>query len=1112
MNNSSNSYNLLLLKLDEFIRKYYKNQLIRGGLYTTGLVITLFLTISILEYFGRFDTLVRSILFWSFLATTGYVLTRFIALPVFRLNKIGKTITHAEAAAIIGKHFGSVQDKLLNVLQLQQSEQPSGISADLLQASIDQKIAELKPIPFAAAVDLTENKRYIKYAAIPVLLMLAIVFTNSRLITESSRRLINHTEYFEEEAPFIFSITNAKLETEENKDFELNVKLKGEEIPDVVYLMVDDNEYRLTKNGTIDFSFLFRKVQQNKKFRFKADGFLSREYTLNVLPSPMVLNFDVALEYPAYLKRVNETIKNTGDLIVPAGTKVKWLFNTKSTKNLTLKLGDSLYKLNPSEDNKFAFSRKMMGSSAYTIVTSNEYVKSSDSIKYHINVTPDLYPTIALEEKRDSISRLRLYFTGEVKDDYGFNRMQFVFVRQSYKDTLGNTIPERVTTVPIPLSKQSNRENYYYYWDLSNLGIAPGEQLSYYFEVWDNDGVNGPKSTRTQQMVYKAPTEKELQEQFEANNQQIEQKLEESLAESKALQKEINDLNKKIMEKKNTTWEDKQKMKELTARQQALQQKIDELKQMNAANQAQQQEFQNDPQTQAKQEEMNELFNQLSAEEMKKMLEDIQKMIDNSNKEKTQQDLDQMKQSNEDMQKDLDRTLELFRQMQVEMKMDNLIQKLDNLQQRQDSLSKLTEQKGADNKEMKAAQDSLNKEFDQLRKEMDELSEMNQKLENPNDIPNTDVQEMQIQQQQREASQNLNQGGNKKGAAKNQKSAADQMKEMSDQMKQARAQMQQDQQEEDLQAIRQLLDNLIKLSFDQEALMVKVKNTGVNDPQYPALAKEQKRLQDDSKVIEDSLLALSKRNPMLSPLVNKEITAIKYNMGRSKTALNERTPGEAQYRQQLAMTSINNLALLLNESLESAMQQMNQQGKNPSECKGGNCKKPGQGQKSKPGVSQLMQMQKGINGKMQQMQNGTIPMNAEELAKMAAQQEFIRRAMQEALKNSPNQGGGPGGDIPSKMEQTEQDLVNKQINAETIQRQQEILDKMLEFEKAEKEKEQDDQRQSNEAKDYNLSNPSGFFEYNRQKQREAELLRTVPPALSPYYRSKVSTYFNGVNQ
>jgi hypothetical protein len=98
------------------------------------------------------------------------------------------------------------------------------------------------------------------------------------------------------------------------------------------------------------------------------------------------------------------------------------------------------------------------------------------------------------------------------------------------------------------------------------------------------------------------------------------------------------------------------------------------------------------------------------------------------------------------------------------------------------------------------------------------------------------------------------------------------------------------------------------------------------------------------------------------------------------------------------------------------------------------------------------------------------------------------------------------------MEQTEQDLVNKQINAETIQRQQEILDKMLEFEKAEKEKEQDDQRQSNEAKDYNLSNPIGFFEYNREKQREAELLRTVPPALSPYYKSKVSIYFNGVNQ
>jgi hypothetical protein len=59
----------------------------------------------------------------------------------------------------------------------------------------------------------------------------------------------------------------------------------------------------------------------------------------------------------------------------------------------------------------------------------------------------------------------------------------------------------------------------------------------------------------------------------------------------------------------------------------------------------------------------------------------------------------------------------------------------------------------------------------------------------------------------------------------------------------------------------------------------------------------------------------------------------------------------AQMRMQYSMTSINNLALLLNESLE----QMQKQAKESKESKPGNgkCKKPGKGQKpsssSKPG-------------------------------------------------------------------------------------------------------------------------------------------------------------------
>jgi hypothetical protein len=137
-----------------------------------------------------------------------------------------------------------------------------------------------------------------------------------------------------------------------------------------------------------------------------------------------------------------------------------------------------------------------------------------------------------------------------------------------------------------------------------------------------------------------------------------------------------------------------------------------------------------------------------------------------------------------------------------------------------------------------------------------------------------------------------------------------------------------------------------------------------------------------------------------------------------------------------------------------------------------------------------------------------VPGNAESIAKMAAEQEAIRRAVQEALQKMQKNGNNPGGDILSKMEETEADLVNKAISQQTLNRQKEILTRMLESEKAQREQEEDEQRKSNEAKQQEYNNPAMFIEYQKLKEQETELLKTMPPSLTPYYRVKVNQYFN----
>jgi hypothetical protein len=1115
---------ILLKKLDEFIRKYYKNQLIKGVIYATGLVLGFYLVIALLENFAHFDTAVRTVLFYSLVLGVIGVVSNYILIPLFKLNKIGAIISNEHAAEIIGKHFSAVKDKLLNVLQLKKaSSEAGGVDSSygsntLLEASINQKIKELKPIPFTSAIDLNQNRRYLKYALIPFVIIIFIVFAAPSMITESTKRLVHHGEFYEKQAPFQFTIVNGELKAVEQQDFPLEVKVTGQEIPESIFLQVNGNEYKLTKENIVNFGYLFKNLQHNTKFRLSADGFTSKEYEILVLPNPVLLNFEIHLDYPAYIGKKNGVLRNTGDLVIPAGTRVSWHFNTKDTRNLRVSFNDTTYSLNPS-DNSCTYTNRFLKSDSYAVTTSNQFMKSKDSVVYAINVIPDLYPTIQVEERKDSNSTQRLYYHGEVKDDYGFSGLSFNYqlIRKVDSTVDAKGAAEKYESEKIPVSGTFTQDQFMYFWDLSKLNLAPGDQIEYFFEVRDNDGVHGAKATRSSKMLFKAPTLKELAEKSEESSQTVKSDISESVEKAKELQKDIDDLHKKVLEKKSLSWEDKKKIQELLDKEKKLENNIEQFKKENSKSQKEESSYRKDDQKLLdKQQQIQDLFNQLLTDDMKKQMKELEKLMQTMDKDKMQEQLEKMKLSNKDLEKELDRTLELFKQMEFDKKLTDTKDRLDKLQEDQQKLSEKSEQKKSDAKELENKQEKMNKEFEDIRKELNDLEKKNDALEKPHDeFKNTDPQEQQIQKDMKESSQSLEKKENKK-AAKSQKSASDKMQELSQKLSQMQAKMEEDQASEDEGSLRQILQNLVRLSFDQEALMAELGKTRIDNPQYVKIAQKQSRLKDDAKMIEDSLFALSKRNPAIGEVVNKNVSAINSNMDKAITNLTDRNTGEAGSRQQYAMTSVNELALLLNEALNS-MQADSKKGKPGT---GGSCKKPG-GKGKKESAASLRQMQQALNNKMGEMmkkmkggkgQNGTG--NSEEFARLAAQQETIRQMLQkmaDELKKD-GKGGGNLGNTSEKMDETETDLVNKRITQETILRQQEILSKMLDYEKAEKEREMDTERKADQPKNQEFSNPNEFLEYQRLKAREVELLKTVPPSLSPYYKSKVSEYFNSFEE
>ena len=1113
MQSSLSNYQFLIQKLDSFTRKYYKNQAIRGSLYFLTSLFATYLLFTLLEYYFFFNSFFRAILFYTFILANCAVLFLLVIKPLMSFYQLGKIISHQKAAEIIGSHFSEIKDKLLNTLQLQKLAGESVEDKELIQAGINQKSLQLNPIPFSNAINLNENKKYIKFVAIPISILLLVILISPSILSESTGRLLDYGTFYERKAPFEISIINKKMSAIQHDDFLLEVKLDGSEIPQDIYLLEGENSFKLDKKSIIRFNYEFKNLQNTKKFRFKADGFITKEYELKILPNPTITNLSVTLEYPPYLNKNKESLSNAGDLTVPAGTKINWNFTGSGTDAIEFAFGNEKSLLTNS-NNRFNFSRRVFRNASYFVKPLNNQFKDADSLAFTINVILDAFPGISVEEKKDSVRTRLVYFVGEANDDYGLKRLNFNyrFTKSDDKQKLNKLI-----SIPVSLNNSGTASQFYYSWNMADAGIQLSEEFEYYFEVWDNDGVNGSKSTRSALKVYKAPSESEVEKQKEENSQSLKDKLRDAAKEAEKLQRETKKLTEKLAEKKSLNFEDKKSIQQLLDQQKKLEDEVKEISKDNKTNNQRDEEFKKSEESiLEKQKELQNMFENILDEKTKDLLKQLENLLKENNKDQTQEKLEKLNMDNQSLEKELDRMLELYKQLEFEQKFDDVVKKLDDLAQKQDELSEKSKAEKPDDA-AKQEQKEIENKFEEIKKDLKSLEEKNEQLEEKNSFDNPEKDQEEIDNSLKESEKSLSNNNQKKASA-SQKEASDKMEKLSEKLKEMKESGESEELELNMQALREILENLLKVSFDQEKTMQDLKKTAINDPNYLTLTQKQKFLKDDLSMIKDSLYALSKKVAKIKSFVNKEIGTIDLNMQKSIENLAERRTAEANNRQQYVMTSVNNLAVMLSEALS----EMQAEAKAKKEGKPGG--KPGKKPGKKPGESGLSQMQQKLNEQLKQMQNGMKPGQkpgkgemSEQMAKMAAQQQAIRNALEKMGKEQGNDGKEGAGnskeisELAKEMEKTETDLYNKKISPETFNRQNEILTRLLESEKAEREREYDNKRESKEGKNLNEEFNPVFEEYKKLKLKETEFLQTVPPALNSYYKLKIDEYFKNLS-
>jgi ABC-type transporter Mla subunit MlaD len=1122
-----NSFDELINQIDGFIRKYYKNQLIRGLLLFFVIFLCSFLFATTFEYFGKFNTIIRAILFFGFIGVNTFVLIKYILIPVSKLISFGKQINRIQASEIIGSFFPSISDRLKNTLQLQNDLLNQEGNIELLRASVNQRSAELSVIPFKNAIQINENKRYLNYL-IPLFLcfVLIAVFIPS-ILTQGTEHVVFYNKVFKDKAPYEFKLVSKDLDVEEGSDFLVELEIVPsntngkKELPNQVFIVSDQGKFLLLRKTKNTFSGSIKKPKKNAHFFFTTNQYDSQKYQLNVTGKSLIGRIQAVCTYPSYLGKQNELVENVGDLTVPEGTQIEWKVQTKNTNN-TRVFWNTVKTLFKSE--YFKFVKTCNEDKQLKFILENKYTHRMDTVQYKLNVIKDAYPTIEVSQKEDSISEGIKYFSGITSDDYGLKSLQFV-----YKITRKNG---QQKDVRMPVQQVvGSQMNFNFAVDFKREDIQLEDKIEYYFVVYDNDGVNGNKAAKSQLFTYELPSLEELNNSRQEDQNQTKEDLDQLLKKTKEFQKNISQLKKETMNSKSSDWNKLNKVQQLKEEQSSLLESLQKIQ--NEMDKSMEEKNQLSPMNQElleKQEMIEKLLDELMDDELKKLLEDLEKLLQQNEKEQVKDKMEQLNQSSEDMKKQLDRSLEMLKKMQLNERIDDVEKELKDLAKEQDELREDAE-KQLSKEELAKKQEELNKKFEELKKDLDKLNELNKELEKPMDLGNLDELKDQVTEDLKEAKEGIEEGKEKKTNEK-QKSASEGMNSMANQLNAKQQQANKKEQEEDMKSLRNILESLMTLSFDQEALMNKFNKVTSQDPIYRKLGRRQQRIIDETKIIKDSLLAMAKRQPKIASFIDKELNAIETNQNLAVEDIDDHRKKDLNKHQQLVMTSYNNLALLLNEALQSMQSQMQ------GEMSGsGSCNNPGKG-RPKPGQSmssgdmkemlkkQLEQMQKGPNpggdkpGDKPGSKPGSQPGNSgqnmlglgnKEIAKMAAEQTAIRQRL-EQMRNELNKDGKGSGNqlnpLIKELEEQEKNMINRNINKDLINRQKEILTRLLESEKAMMERGYEDKRESKSGKDINSGNKIRFEEYNKTKLKEIELLKSADPSLRLYYKERANQYFN----
>jgi hypothetical protein len=856
----------------------------------------------------------------------------------------------------------------------------------------------------------------------------------------------------------------------------------------------------LSTRGKAYFTGTLARVDRDFTYFIRLGDETTRSYRISVFEEPRIKRGMITLMYPTHTRRGREILpQGVWNINAPYGTRaVMDLEANCSPESLWIAIGDSTevrrrIPVDVSGDS-LRFSQVLREDFIYSIeLVTTDGVAARPHGPHTVTVSRDEAPYVRIESPESEIlleADMLIPLSVVAVDDYGISMMKLFY-----------ECPAGSGAVDLDFDGRTQARSDFD-WDVGAFDLFPGDVITYYVSVADNDALTGPKYARTDAYVARVPTVSELYSEIEDRQDESLEEIEEIADEARELKEEFDDLIEDMKKQREIGWEEQQAVKQNLAEQAEIHEKLEDmassldetLDKMGESSLVNFEVIQ-------KMDEIRQLLSEVATEEMLKALEEMRQAMEQLSPEEIRAAMEKMSFDQEELLRRLDQTIELLKRLQAQQRMEAALNLAKEIAEGQGRVNEKMCQ-GGDLGETAGMEERLLEATEPLEVMMDELTELLSEQKSPVTAEVSKAGELlkggEIRDPMASALSSMSKG--ERGEAVQYGEQAEQaLSQLASMLQSARDAVMGEDRKEIAEILTRAMYGLMEVSGKHEEVFHQLE-APTRDLPSGELARMEMVYKAALDRIAEDLFEASRKSLFISPNLGRVVLGMgtKLESIADLLALDKR--GRAKGEVKSALGAMNQLITGLMDALEQAS----------------SCSSPSGMCEAFQNLDTMCGMQMGINQGTQQLlgmgEEGLSMEARAQMARLAAEQEAVKKGIEEMAEEfgGRNEILGRLDDLAEEARKVVDELRRQKVSEETVRRQERILTRMLNAQKSMRRREYSQRRQSRPGDDYEVAPPPELSLEDRE-QLMRDLLYRKRGYYPPEYEELIRAYLRVIS-